>query len=75
MTVEELKTLVDSGKLVRHHSASRRGYETRKLPEGHVETYNGKFGKGCIHVTPRWDTTQYVDLTYYVVVEERKEEK
>lgn len=74
MTVEELKKMVDSGELVRHHSASRRGYETRKLPEGHVETYNGKFGTGYIHVTPRWDTTQYVDLTYYVEAKDKTEE-
>ena len=58
MTVEELKMLVDSGKLVRHHSASRRGYETRKLPEGHVEIYNGKFGKGY---------TCHTTLGYYAV--------
>ena len=66
MTVEMLKMMVASGELVLHHGASRRGYESRKVPEGHVEPYSGKFGKGFVHVTPRWDTTQYVNLTYYV---------
>lgn len=48
-----------------HHGASRRGYESRK-GNGHVEEYNGKFGKGYIIVTPRFDTTQYVNIDYYV---------
>ena len=66
MTIEMIKNKVASGELIRHHNASRRGYESRKFPEGHVELYDGKFGKGFVHVTPRWDTTQYVDLTYYI---------
>lgn len=48
-----------------HHTASRRGYESRK-GNGHLEEYNGRFGKGYVLVTPRWDTTQYVYVTYYI---------
>lgn len=48
-----------------HHTASRRGYESRK-GNGHIENYTGRFGTGYIVVTPRWDTTQYVDIAYYV---------
>ncbi|MGN0557860.1 MAG: hypothetical protein ACI4IS_00215 [Acutalibacteraceae bacterium] len=48
-----------------HHTASRRGYESRKS-DGHVEEYNGRFGKGYIIVTPRWDTTSYVNIEYYI---------
>lgn len=49
-----------------HHTASRRGYESRKT-EGHVEEYKGRFGTGYIVVTPRFDTTQYVNIEYYTV--------
>ena len=44
-----------------HHTASRRGYISRKT-EGRVEAYDGRFGKGYVVVTPRWDTTQYVNI-------------
>ena len=48
-----------------HHTASRRGYISRKT-EGRVEAYDGRFGKGYVVVTPRWDTTQYVNIEYYI---------
>lgn len=48
-----------------HHIASRRGYESRK-GEGHAEPYTGRFGTGYIWVSPRYDTTQYVTITYFV---------
>lgn len=62
MTVKELKE--NKGYTI-HHTASRRGYISRK-GEGRVESYNGKFGKGYILVTPRYDTTSYVNITYYI---------
>ena len=48
-----------------HHTASRRGYESRKS-SGHLEQYKGRFGEGFIFVTPRHDTTQYVNIAYYI---------
>lgn len=48
-----------------HHTASRRGYESRKS-QGRVEPYNGKYGNGYILITPRYDTTRYVSVTYYI---------
>lgn len=65
MTIEMIKNKVASGELVRCHTTTRRGYESRKTG-GHVEEYEGKFGKGFVHVEPRWDTTQYVYVTYYL---------
>lgn len=41
------------------HTASRRGYESRK-------PVNGCYGEGYIWVSPRWDTTSYVNITYFV---------
>ena len=53
-----------------HHTASRRGYESRRRnPDGslgHIEAYSGKFGTGYIKVLPRWDTTNYVKIEYYI---------
>ena len=48
-----------------HHTGSRRGYESRKS-EGHIESYKGRFGEGYIIISPRYDTTQYVNVEYYI---------
>lgn len=60
MTINEITSTM---KL--HHTASRRGYVSRKS-EGKVEPYEGRFGKGYIIVRPRIDTTQYVYVEYYI---------
>ena len=62
MTIKELTT---NENYYMHHTASRRGYESRKT-EGHVEEYNGKYGTGFIIVRPRRDTTRYVTIEYYI---------
>jgi len=64
-TIAEVEALAASGKLRISHTASRRGYLSRKT-RGYIEPYNGRYGKGYIHVEPRFDTTQYVSLTYYI---------
>jgi hypothetical protein len=48
-----------------HHIASRRGYISRKSA-GEVESYKGKFGEGYIILRPRWDTTNYIYVEYYI---------
>lgn len=48
-----------------HHIASRRGYISRKSA-GEVETYKGKFGEGYIILRPRFDTTNYICVEYYI---------
>ena len=48
-----------------HHIASRRGYISRKSA-GKVETYKGRFGEGYIILRPRWDTTNYIFVEYYI---------
>lgn len=61
-----MKTIAEIESTMRlHHTASRRGYVSRSS-SGKVEEYNGRFGKGYIIVRPRWDTTQYVYIEYYV---------
>lgn len=62
MTIDELKS---NDNYFVHHTANRRGYESRR-GEGRIEEYNGKFGNGYIHVQPRFDTNQYVNVTYYI---------
>ena len=64
-SIIEIKDLVKRGELKEHHTASKRGYISRKS-DGVVDNYTGKFGEGYTISTPRFDTTQYVDVTYYV---------
>ncbi len=62
MTVEELD---ESPDYYRHHTASYRGYVSR-VHGPIVEPYRGKFGEGYVVRSPRWDTTTYAYITYYI---------
>lgn len=64
MTVKELR---ESNNYKYHHTGSRRGYESRK-GDGRVERYRGRFGEGFAIIAPRRDTTQYVNIEYYIAV-------
>ena len=59
-TIEEITSTM---KL--HHIASRRGYISRKSA-GKVETYKGRFGEGYIILRPRFDSTNYIYVEYYI---------
>lgn len=48
------------------HTAKRMGYVSRKKPDGIVVPYNGRYGTGYVHLTPRFDTTRFCNVTYYV---------
>lgn len=67
MTIEQLK---ESAEYYLHHTAKRVGYESRK-GNGHIEEYNGKFGTGYVLITPRYDTTRYTNISYYIKKEEQ----
>lgn len=61
-----MKTITEiKGTMQLHHTASCRGYVSRKS-DGIVKTYDGKFGKGYVILRPRFDTTQYVYCDYYI---------
>lgn len=62
MTVEELDASPD---YYLHHTASYRGYVSR-VNGPIVEPYRGKFGEGYVVRSPRWDTTTYAYITYYI---------
>ena len=62
MTVHELET---SREYICHHTASCRGYVSRKS-DGVVEEYHGRFGDGYKVLHPRWDTTTYCWVSYYI---------
>lgn len=62
MTVHEIES---NAAYYLHHTASRRGYVSRKS-SGTVEPYSGKFGTGYVVISPRYDTTQYVNIAYYI---------
>lgn len=61
MTIEEI---IKAG-YKEHHSAMRRGYESRKCV-GHAEPYKGRFGEGYVWISPLSYTTRYVLVTYFV---------
>lgn len=67
-TLEEIR---NSGDYYKHHTESRCGFISRKKGGEKVKPYVGIFGKGFIIVSPRWDTTQYVNMSYWI---ERKGE-
>lgn len=52
--------------LTEHHTASARGYVSRK-GIGYREAYRGNFGIGIVRHSPRWDTTSYHYKTYYTL--------
>ena len=48
-----------------HHSALSRGYVSRKC-SGIVVPYRGKFGAGYAVFKPRFDTSRFCTVYYYV---------
>lgn len=57
--------LITSKEYEYHHTASRKGYISRKL-YGVVEPYKGRFGEGYAILWPRKDTTRFVYISYYI---------
>ena len=49
-----------------HHTSMTRGYVSRVGDTCIIAPYDGKFGKGYTVKTPRWDTTNYCDISYYI---------
>lgn len=66
MTVEELRK---DDRYYIHHQAKHAGYVPRTT-DGVIEPYNGRFGRGYILKEPRWDTSRFVTVTYYIKREE-----
>ena len=50
-----------------HHTATIRGYVSRRLSEPLYEEYNGRFGKGFRELIPNWDSSQYSYVRYWIV--------
>ena len=48
-----------------HHTAAAKGYMSRKVTE-ELEEYMGKFGKGYKVHRPRFDTSNYHYIDYYI---------
>lgn len=60
MTIDEVKKTH-----YHHHTAAARGYISRKS-EGRLERYSGKFGDGYKLHLPRWDTSNYHYIQYWI---------
>jgi len=48
-----------------HHTAAKRGYVSRRTA-GKIEEYHGKYGTGYTWSYPRWDTTSYCYVEYWL---------
>lgn len=64
-----LEAIQNDPNLTLHHKAMRRGYISRRTDHV-IEPYRGKFGEGYVVSYPRFDSTQYVTIEYYVRVPE-----
>lgn len=49
-----------------HHTSFKRGYISRKLKDGIIEEYSGRFGKGYTIKKPNFKSTHYYFISYYV---------
>lgn len=63
-----MSRIINNEKCYHHHTAAARGYISRKIDEL-VKEYNGKFGRGYKVMKPRFDTTQYIYVEYWIVEE------
>lgn len=63
MTLAELK---NNPQYYLHHTAAARGYVSRKIDHPEPHEYSGKFGTGYTVERPRWDTTRYIYIDYYI---------
>ena len=61
----EYYDLINNAEYKLHHRATRRGYVSRRSRPG-VEQYSGKFGTGYIVRFPRYDTSRYHTVEYYI---------
>lgn len=64
MTIEEIKATCNE-----HHTAFKKGYMSRKLEDGIINEYSGRYGKGYTVETPAYNTNQYHYITYYIFKE------
>lgn len=50
-----------------HHQATTPGYISKKeYPQGKVEAYSGRFGKGYVILTHNNLSTKYCNIEYYI---------
>lgn len=57
--------LINNKEYKLHHRATRRGYISRRKPPK-VEEYSGKYGCGYIVRFPRYDSSRYHTVEYYI---------
>lgn len=67
--MNRIKWMLDNG-YREHHKATMRGYVSRKK-DYVINPYVGRFGIGFKVLKPRFDSTQYIDCTYFVLKEFR----
>lgn len=63
----ELKKALKEKTMREHHFSWASGYVSRKMPEGIVVPYKGRYGEGFKVFTPSWQSSSYCTVTYYVL--------
>lgn len=67
ITIEQIKQMVNKGRLALHHSSVRKGYYSRKMKPS-VYEYEGKFGKGYTVEQNNPKSTWFgVKVSYYIM--------
>lgn len=65
MTPAEMTHLISH--LEYHHTAICAGYISRRENAlVHVDKYSGRYGAGYKVYSPRYDTTRFCDVSYYI---------
>lgn len=67
---DRLTSYLNSDGYTLHHIAATRGYMSRRATHLIAEPYNGRFGEGYIIAIPRYDTTNYYYIEYYIKKED-----
>lgn len=66
MTWKSLKRARKVGRYTVHHYATAKGYISRKASEPVITPYKGMFGAGYVVAWPRYDTTRFITIAYYI---------
>lgn len=66
--VKEMTKVINGKECKLHHVATAYGYVSRKSTVERKQPYEGKFGEGYIIFRPRYDTTRYCYVEYWILV-------
>lgn len=66
ITAEAAAMEIDHKNLTMVKTSYMPGYMSRANLDGEWYEYNGRYGVGVVHITPCFETSRYVRISYYV---------